>query len=87
MLRMKSYSLAVCLLMGTLMGIVQAEEEKSADIRPNPETLRSLEKEINAARGNSGLSTLQRKSLSHIGVFKLKHDEVDAIFEHLRRKN
>ena len=58
MLRMKSYRLAVCLMMGTFMAMVQAEEEKSADIRPNPETLRSLEKEINAARGNSGLSKL-----------------------------
>jgi len=76
MLRRKSYRLAVCLLLGTVMGIAQAEEEKTIDLKPNPETLRSLEKEINSARENSGLSKLvvvaelSRKAQDHANWMK-----------------
>ena len=58
MRKIKSYGLAVCLVFGWAMGIVSAAEETAADIKPTPETLRSLEKQINVARENSGLQKL-----------------------------
>ena len=58
MRRIKSYGFAVCLVFSAAMGIVNAEEEAVVDIKPTTETLRSLEKQINVARENSGLKKL-----------------------------
>ena len=76
MRRIKSYCLAVCLVFGAALGIVRAEEETAADIKPTAETLRSLEKQINVAREKSGLqklviiSDLSKKAQQHANWMK-----------------
>lgn len=76
MRKIKSYCLAVCLVFGAAMGIVRAEEETAADIKPTAETLRSLEKQINVAREKSGLqklviiSDLSKKAQQHANWMK-----------------
>ena len=58
MRRFNCLGLVVCLVFVATLENIRADDETGADIKPTPQTLRSLEKQINVARENSGLKKL-----------------------------